>query len=354
MRKIFPLFLSLILTFSVFASTSTLLLAKETQTKEAKIVEKFDIGNNEMVGIYEDGRVEKVDLKNKSEKQLDLILKKMGFTEEDINSMDLPFKQELASNGGKKVNSINNGYKHSFMAPDGTIKIADGKTLEEVKKKSKEMLDEKGSSSPKIYSNNSLNKKLQSIPITNNTYTASIVPATSTNDGYDSSNSSWWGKSYVVYNGLTDTGAEYRYNFYGYFQWSSRPFWTKKDFLALAWGSKGTKYAPGAKSNFWFQYTDVLGTHTASVPVTSDRSQLEGTDWSFYWDQAPFAPMGGYGKEEIRVLTSLKNTTFTYGAAYVHPWYSSSVTVSFYGVGVTVSTGNTDKWTWDESWTIGY
>ncbi|MED1952840.1 hypothetical protein [Brevibacillus centrosporus] len=310
--------------FAVISSLVLSLFVVPTFASSEKTLD-IDIGDNYEVKKFEDGRISPVSFAEElNERQLDKILREMGFSKGEIADMGITLKQRLVSDGGKRVKTT--PVNATYRVGDGENEVTfEGDSIEEIKEQLKS--EKKSNKNIDLFST-----------------------------GWDQEDDVWHGKTYVTWAGLTGTGKEFKYNFYVEFEWDLPPMQNLTDRFALYWGDEGTKYASGDWANVQALVPDdhYGGGKWLTVPVESDETNLEGTDWSFEQGDINTAyEIRGTGHEEIRIPVSKTGETFTYAGAYSHPWWTNDIQISFGPAGITFSDDAGDKWTWDESFEIG-
>ncbi|SLK17352.1 MULTISPECIES: hypothetical protein [unclassified Paenibacillus] len=219
-----------------------------------------------------------------SEDTIDNHLKEMGFFTNEISTMSIDMKREIASNDGKKV-----------AAQELNTLVT--------------VTDESGETTVGVASTNQLKAA------------ASATPTIS---------------GYAVYGGTSNNGKERIYQVYATYRWSSSPFNFYTDYLAMAWQANAT---PTGTPN---GQHSVLG---STAPNKVDKEEVSGTSWKVDIKAGGDTTVQeGWGRQELRYPTTSQGISTAIAVGYSHrtlPGFTTGVSLSF-GVVSFSGTGKVD------------
>jgi hypothetical protein len=321
------------------------------------------IDDDLMITKLKDGRIEPVkNAKDLKENKLDKILLEMGFEESKISEMSLGLKKDIVIDGGKAVETT---FEEVNLSTDdaetGTTVSDSGKSFGEVENKIKAKLDklkEKKNLRGKNF-NEVENKKIAKLDKIRGKKNQSPIEriyspagASETQNGWDKpvSDHDFRAQTYLIYTGKTTNGSQYSYNAWIDFEWGSKPISFTKDSYGIVFGVKAEKWSSNHEE--YVYHTGSLG-GVYPFSVSLNDGEIYGTDWTFDWSSIyEIYETVGYGKQELRIPVTHKNTTMTVGGAYAHSHTAIPVGLSFGPASVTFSISPGDKWAWTESFTI--
>lgn len=274
-----------------------------------KITSSFKIGKGVTASKFSDGRVEGMDPSSLDESQKDEVLRLMNFSEEEVNNFPEELVNKLITTGGVKVTTTQSNLEQTYTSLAGVDYVITEENKDEVNKIKEE---DKNTLSNNLISTLSMGSK---------------------QDG------TWSGYGALFFSGKTSNGLEYNYSYLTYFNWSETPFWPYSDKIAMSYqnnatrvGSSGVYYSNPAQST--------LSIDTSSIYGISTSYNIMGEGY-------------GYIKADVRIPTNQTGYTGLFNSAYGHPWLPSGMAVNIGGYGSISLTGQGDKWTWDNTFTIG-
>ncbi|MDO3410035.1 hypothetical protein QWJ34_09710 [Saccharibacillus sp. CPCC 101409] len=216
-----------------------------------------------------------------NEVELDNQLKEMGFNSEEISGMPIDLKREISSKKGKKA----------ILQKIDSIDLNQNK-------------------------GNELNPDQFGI--------TGLVPTPILS-------------GYAVYSGTSNNGKESIYQVYATYYWDGNPEVYLTDTLAMAWKEAAV---PTGTANGQHTLVDSIGSRSYSSPVQTQK--VSGTAWNVDIKYAGVSGVqSGWGRQELRYLTSLRGTTTAIEVGYSHRTVPAFVTavslnfgyISFSGVG---------------------
>jgi len=328
---------SLIATVTLTSLITFTVAAASKDFKEIEEAVNFDmvkVGDLD-VRVYEDGRVKGLG-KSKSEKvpknDRKKILKIMGFSEKEIDTLPEEMQEELIADGGVKVDSEVE-YEPTFYTDlDGVEHIVTEKNKEKIQKIARKDFE-----------------RLQENELVNKEITGDVKIAGTDLGDYKEGDFKGWG--YIVYHGIED--GEYEYSYYTKFEWSSRPILYFTDRVAHAWQS-----------------------HTTSVKTTADYDvthfsssgrKLGSFDFDPDIEQDVYGSMAeididyhegiheGYVKDKVRIPKSHKGQTGQFVSKYVHssaPKYIDGFSIGYGPLSITIK-GSNWVYSWRNTFKIG-
>ncbi len=102
------------------------------EAKEPIVSEK--IGKDLTIEILKGGRVAPIKNKDIQEEHLDLILQKIGYPNESVKRWNVEKKRQLASYGGKVVDTQLSEFKHEYVSKDGKAYEVTSSNKDEIRK----------------------------------------------------------------------------------------------------------------------------------------------------------------------------------------------------------------------------
>lgn len=229
---------------------------------------------------FEDGRVKGIPNAHElNEKQLNIVLKEIGLSDEDIIRIPKELKVAMVKKGGKNV-LVKSEYtsEYTYVDPNGKryeITEHNKERIEEIKK-----------------------QDLKNISLEIN----------SVRDG------KFVMYSWVLYQGKTPNGKEHTYSISTFYQWDAIPWFREKDKLAIAWQSHTTPVA-GTADGRHIDFPLSGGSFVYDLPV--DVSNLYGTSFTVPM-HITAGDSTGIGEQDIRIPVRHTGETATIATKYGH------------------------------------
>ncbi|MGE7274864.1 hypothetical protein [Brevibacillus panacihumi] len=287
------------------------------------------------VTVYEDGRVKGLG-KSKSQRisknERKKILKIMGFSEKEIDTLPEEMQEELLAEGGVKVDSEVEYEPTIYTDLDGVQHVVNEKNKEKIKKIAKKDFE-----------------KLQEMGLVNEDVTGDVTIAGTEIGDYEDGDFRGWG--YIIYHGIEDS--EYEYSYYTKFEWSSRPTLYFTDRVAHAWQYHTTSIRTSA--DYDVTYFSSSGRKLGSIDYDPDTEQdvygsLAEIDIDYHE-----GIHDGYLKDKVRIPKSHKGETGTFVSRYVHssaPKYVDGFSIGYGPISITIKGANW-VYPWRNKFTIG-
>lgn len=288
---------------------------------EDQVVESIKIDSDLLLQKKADGRVNLVSNSkniNLSDAQQDQILKEMRFTEDEIKAMGPSVKENLALNGGVKVD-VQTKLVQYFNSSDGNRYLVTDQNREQIEALRQMEAEKLGEQ---------LNKEISIQPLSS---MGSVV------DGIFSAS------GYVTYQGRNSTEFEYRYT--DSFAWSKTPQNLYDDTIAHAWQTQGTSiFSDGQLTTKWLGNKDY---HNLMVTPEGVYGSSAKVRYSMLFEE-----MTGYLANHVRIPVSYKGTTGRFVAKFAHPWSIIQPSISVGAISISFGPFIGDEWSWESTFNI--
>lgn len=263
------------------------------------------------------------------EDKVDQHLLEKGFDAETLNEMPLDLKQEILQDQGTYVDSQTTGVEFSgpVSEEDDSTIVLEGESFDDFKNPS---------------------------PAEGNTFSTMSIASSDLGDSktWDKTVNSFRGKTYVTYIG--ETSKEFRYMLYSAFRWDKKPWHSyTKDQFGLTFQERGTLVASNRGSGMTVRST-YKKEYNYTLPY--ETSSLNSSKFLLDWKKFPNVQLDyalGHGKVEVRYSKTHRGKPASIIGYYYHPWYSPSGSVSLGPVSVDFPFPKSDKWKWNDEFTIG-
>ncbi|WP_145044580.1 hypothetical protein [Paenibacillus xylanexedens] len=286
-----------------------------------EIIKTIKIDDEITIQKNQDGTVNKIENASLTDNQQRSILKEMNFTEEEIEEMNPSQKEELATNGGVKVDSETKLVQY-FNSMSGIKYLVTDENRAEIEAlrqlEANELSKQTG-------------KEIQIGPLVN---------AGSVKDGIFSA------KGSVIYQGKSANAKEFQYRYHDSFRWAGTPKITHTDTIAHAWQSHSTSYAKGGNTT-----TTVVGNAKNFETLTVTNEGVYGSAAKIKFNTL-FQEKTGYIYNDVRIPVSNKGNTGKFVAKYAHPWTVLQPSLTIGPVGVSFGGFVGDEWQWETTYTI--
>ncbi len=251
--------------------------------------------------------------KGLKEVTINKILGHMNFKNDELSKLSYELKEEIVSNGGRKVDSTVSDFVSVYTNPKGK----DYLITEDNKEKIDKIIEK---DIAKYY-----NSKNMKSDVSTNAESSKVY------DGI------WTGYSTIIYNGIN--GSEYEYYFYSNFDWNGVPNVYFTDYVALAWQINATPIGQYFKHYYQWGYSNAESNVYGATSV--DVSSVYGTRWG-YDLLGSGERQSGWGREKVRIPVSNANLTGVISAGYAHPYTNSVVKAALGSASIS----------WDDSWAM--
>ncbi len=292
-----------------------------------------NIDDNLTLEIYSDGRVAPIKEPEKlTEKQINIVLTKIGYSNNYIETASLEKKELLVKYGGLVLEGIESNFKHEYVS-NGTPYEITAANRDQIREIQIRDLKNRGFDDDAIEEYVMPEQEYS----TQNDCSSAIKNCTV---------GIWTGDISIIKIGETSTTNQFLVELYS--RWASQPkAGYKDDNGAIHWGSDavpqaGTAYSEGASqhsNNDWEYY---------NLPL--DVSNVNGIKAEY---RAP-VPHGVYKQHSGSIMQvvsmpkRMNGEPFTVSAAYSHPWVLGSIGISIGVAGLTFQNNIIlgDRWSW--------
>lgn len=329
---------------SIITSVLMVSILGTSQIKVSADNSKEYINLNTSVEMTEDARVAPIDnVDELSEHQLNLILDRIGYSEESINKWPLNRKRTLVSYGGRSVDTEEIEFVHTYTSTDGNDYVVTPENEEEIKEIQINDLEKMGIQYDQ--------KKTVNL-VEDNTSILSTYSADSFDDNYGyKQDGIWSGEVIVAYIG--ETSHQHKYYIGMDFYWDEKPLANYGELLGLYWGSYGQPVANTGAGYFAFQSN--ISNNWATWDFNPDLSSTQGITAEFSFPRYILGQSMGSLGEEILVSKDLSGHILAVAGRYVHPYAPNNWGFSIGAAGVSLSGALTDvpkdNWTWTYNFT---
>lgn len=252
-----------------------------------------------------------------------------GFDTETLNEMPLELKQDILNDQGTYVDSQTSDVEFSgpVSEEDDSVITLEGDSFDDFENLS---------------------------PAEGNTLSTMSISSSGLGSPtkWDRTVNSFRGKTYVTYIG--ETPREYRYMLYSAFRWDKKPWHAyTKDQFGLAFQERGTLVASNRGSGMTVRSTYK---NEYNYKLSYETSSLNSSKFLLDWKKFPNVQLDyaiGHGKVEVRYSKTERGKLASLIGYYYHPWYSPSGSVSLGPVSVDFPFPKSDKWKWNDEFTIG-
>ncbi|MPY15642.1 hypothetical protein [Paenibacillus glucanolyticus] len=313
-----------ILTATIFLMVPAVNAEESTTDDSDRTLKVLNINSNLSIEKKADGRVYPVISSKDSaltSVEQEVILKEMGYTLDEIETMNPSVKQDMAISGGRKVEVETNIVQY-FNSSDGKRYLVTDENREEIealRQQEAERLSKE------------LNKKIEVAPLSN---------MGSTRDGIFS------GRGHVSYQGKSPNATEFQFRYTDTFDWSGYPKITYTDTFAHAWQSHSTSVSSEGR------LTSVINGSNYYNNLTINPESIYGSSTKISLSNKLFETMSGYIANEVRIPISYKGTTGKFIARYAHPWTVVQPSIAIGPASISYSGYVGDEWFWENTFTI--
>jgi len=266
------------------------------------------------------------------ESQLDLILQRIGYSSKSINMWDIERKNQLASYGGKVVDSELSDLVHEYTSTDGESYIINPKNKETVREIQINDLKKAGIEDEDITKYN----------LVEETETSNFMSMSSTDGKFQDEKFS----ALITVSLVGESANDYKYVMMLDYFWDSQPVANRGDNAGLYWGYYGQPVAGTAMGIHSVNYLN-LGDWT-NFNHSIDLTNNEGITSNIDYNSRVVGPQIGFLSEEVWVSKNYEGHNLALSGAYSHPWFSNDWSISV-GIGSLSFSGKLaegDKWSW--------
>ncbi|RBP67360.1 hypothetical protein DES36_10459 [Alkalibaculum bacchi] len=323
----------IILLMTILAlSLSLVTVDNIVEAKEPIVSEK--IGKDLTIEILKGGRVAPIKNKDIQEEHLDLILQKIGYPNESVKRWNVEKKRQLASYGGKVVDTQLSEFKHEYVSKDGKAYEVTSSNKDEIRKKQLDDLKQLGVRTDEQDKYNIIKEN------------ESLLSTTQSNG--ENQDGKW--SAMIIVADIGETTKQYKYVVLMDYYWDGTPNVSFGDNAGLSWEPFGQPVANTAIGVHSWEYLGAILTSYHDLNLSSNS----GVTSSFWYHTNTEIPYHiGYLLEEINVSKNYTGEQLTISAAYTHPWVPNdwSISVGEGGLSLGGSIGFGDKWTWRHNFT---